>query len=163
MDIHIDTRATLATVLLALGLGPAQAQAPESSQGVTWTSRAVAVQAPGGERLYRLHFEGRIQPGYIVYGSDFKAGLGPNPTRLRLDKDQQVTLRAPLESEGTKAGKDEAFDVPYTYFENEARLTQLIAVPLGVTQVTGTLRGQTCHLNDGTCQLFSARFEIPLP
>lgn len=156
--IHLSLAAA---TLMAMAQFPVHAQGTPGA--VDWTHRAVAVQSQGGEKLYRLHFDGRIQPGHIVYGSDFKADLGPNPTRLRLDKDQAVELRDGLESIGTREGKDKAFDTPYTYFEDEVHLTQLIAVSQGVTRVTGTLRGQTCYLTDGTCQLFTAKFEIPLP
>lgn len=152
----------VATALLAFAVH-AGAQVQASSEAVTWSTQAVAVQSANGERLYQLQFRGRIRDGYIVYGSDFSGELGPNPTRLRLDANQPVKLQDSLQSTGTRPGKDKAFDTVYTYFEGEARLSQVVAVEPGATRVTGTLRGQTCYLTDGTCQLFNTRFEIPLP
>lgn len=143
-----------ASVTLAQTAGPA---------AVSWTNTAAPVSAPGGERAYRLQFSGRIAPGYIVYGSDFQSALGPNPTRLRLDNKEGVTPRESLQSSGSRKGKDKAFDSDYTYFEGEARLSQLVTVAPGVTRITGTLRGQTCYEADGTCQLFSAPIDIALP
>lgn len=121
------------------------------------------VKAADGTALYRLEFTGRIKPGYIVYGSDFESSLGPNPTRVRFESAESVTAREPLRSAGTRPGKDKAFNTAYTYFEGEAKLSQLVAVPAGARRVVGTLRGQTCHEVDGTCTLFRSGFDIPLP
>lgn len=140
---------------------PAAAQQPGAA--VTWSSAAVRTKAADGTILYRLEFTGRIKPGYIVYGSDFEARLGPNPTRVRFDAADAVVPRDPLLSSGTKPGRDKALDSAYTYFEGEAKLSQLVAVKPGVTRITGTLRGQTCHEADGTCELFRASFDLPLP
>jgi hypothetical protein len=151
-----------AASLLSMLAFPLYAQLPPSD-AVAWKSSAVAVKSADGGKLYRLQFEGHIAPGYIIYGSDFEAGLGPNPTRLRLDAKEGITARDKLQSAGTKAGKDAAFNSAYTYFEGAANLSQLVAVADGVKSVAGTLRGQACHESDGTCTLFSVHFEVPLP
>lgn len=153
--------AAAAALLLAFA-GAALPQQPPA-ESVQWSSTAVPVQGANGERLYRLQFSGRIAPGYIVYGSDFEGNLGPNPTRLRLDAKEGVTANGKLLSAGTRAGKDKAFNSAYTYFEGEAQLSQVVAVAPGVKNVAGTLRGQTCYEADGTCQLFSAKFDVALP
>lgn len=139
------------------------AQQVVQNDAVSWTSSAVAVNAPAGERLYRLQFNARIAPGYIVYGSDFSADIGPNPTRVRFTAKDSVTTRETLQSAGTRKGKDEQLKIEYTYFEKQAQLSQLVAVAPDVKSVAGTIRGQTCHEADGTCTLFSAPFEVKLP
>ena len=149
------------SALLVPGLCPGTS-AQGADAAVTWTTTAVAVESAGTQRLYRLDFSGRIAPGYIVYGSDFKAELGPNPTRLRIEGDT-VTPREGLQSIGASPARDETFKADYTYFAGQATLTQLVQVQPGVRSVSGTLRGQTCYKADGTCRLFSARFEVPLP
>lgn len=159
MNTHF-TRVATTGLLFAISLG---AVAQQPVEAVQWSNTAVAVQSAKGERLYRLQFNGSIKPGYIIYGSDFEANLGPNPTRLRLEAKEGVTAGSKLESTGTKAGKDPAFKTPYTYFNGEAKLSQVVAVAPGVTHVAGTLRGQACYETDGTCTLFTARFDIPLP
>lgn len=146
-------------VLLALGLG---AQAQNANPALSWNTSAEPVKSASGERLYRLQFAGRITPGYIVYGSDFKANLGPNPTRVRFKADSGITAQGALESVGTHKGTDKAFKTDYTYFDGEAKLSQVVAVAEGTTRLTGTLVGQTCHEADGTCALFQERFDIPL-
>jgi hypothetical protein len=156
----MNTRRAFVLLLASLAL-PVAAQ--QSNDAVTWTSTAVRTQAGDGSAVYRLEFTGRIAAGYIVYGSDFEANLGPNPTRVRFEPAEAVTPRDSLRSTGTKKGKDKAFNTDYTYFEGEARLSQLVAVPAGARRITGTLRGQTCHEADGTCTLFRSSFDIPLP
>jgi thiol:disulfide interchange protein DsbD len=151
-----------AAALLLAFTGAAISQQPPTDS-VQWSNSAVPVPGANGERVFRLQFNGRIAPGYIVYGSDFEANLGPNPTRLRLDAKEGVAANGKLLSAGTKAGKDKAFNSAYTYFEGEAQLSQLVAVAPGVKNVAGTIRGQTCYEADGTCQLFSARFDVALP
>lgn len=149
-------------LLLAALSTAALSQAPVA-EPVTWTISAEPVKAAGGERLYRLRIDGRIAPGYIVYGSDFKAELGPNPTRLRFAADSGVTVRGELESSGTHKGKDPSFKVDYTYFEGRAQLAQLVTVAAGTPVIVGTIVGQTCHEADGTCALFRTRLETRLP
>ena len=159
MNTSLKRRMTAAGLLLALSFNAAAQHAPESVQ---WANTAVAVKSDKGERLYRLEFTGNIAPGYVIYGSNFEANLGPNPTRLRLEAKEGVTANSKLESVGTKTGTDKAFKTPYTYFQGQAKLSQVVAVAPGVTHVAGTLRGQTCYETDGTCALFNVRFDIPL-
>lgn len=149
-------------LLLAVLSTAALSQEP-LAEPVTWTASAEPVKTSGGERLYRLRIDGRIAPGYIVYGSDFKVELGPNPTRLRFAADSGITARGALESTGTHQGKDPSFKVDYTYFEGRARLAQLVAVAAGTPVIVGTIVGQTCREADGTCTLFRARLETRLP
>lgn len=159
MKRHRITAAGLSLLALASAT-LAQQPAPEAA---SWTPTVVPVKSATGERLYRLQVDGRIAPGYVVYASDFKAELGPNPTRIRFAADSGVTPQGSLESTGTHKGKDKVFKVDYTYFEGEARLTQVVAVALGIDKIVGTLRGQTCYEADGTCALFTARIDLPLP
>lgn len=149
-------------VLLAALLA-APLAAVHAADAVQWSTTVVPVKAADGSTQYRLDFTGRITPGYIVYGSDFKSGLGPNPTRVRYEPAAAVTPKDGLLSTGTRKGTDKSFNTPYTYFEGEAKLSQVITVAPGTRSVTGSIRGQTCHEADGTCQLFRASFELPLP
>ncbi|MET0279719.1 MAG: hypothetical protein ABW278_01160 [Steroidobacteraceae bacterium] len=159
MKRHLITAAGLSLLALS-ATGVAQQPASEVA---TWSTTVVPVKSAGGERLYRVQIDGRIAAGYVVYASDFKAELGPNPTRLRFAADSGVTAQGELESTGTHKGKDKAFKVDYTYFEGEAKLAQVVAVAPGTARIVGTLRGQTCYEADGTCALFTSRIDLPLP
>ncbi len=146
--------------LLALSFAVSAQVGP--SDAVNWSTRVEPVKGAQGERLFRLQFEGRISEGYIIYGPDFDAELGPRPTRLRLDGDA-VKARDALLPAGTQRGKDKVFKTDYTYFQGQARLSQVIAAPAGVDKVSGRIVGQTCYEADGTCALFTSRFEVALP
>lgn len=154
---------TIALAALAIAMAGAPGSAQQTGDAVVWSSTAVPAKAADGTPLYRLEFTGRIAPGYIIYGSDFEAELGPNPSRVRFEPADAVSTRESLQSTGTKKGTDKAFNTDYTYFEGEARLSQLVAVAPGTRRVAGTIRGQTCREADGTCALFRASFDIPLP
>jgi opacity protein-like surface antigen len=150
-------------IVLAAALLAAPLAAVHAADAVQWSTTVTPVKAADGSTQYRLDFTGRITPGYIVYGSDFESGLGPNPTRVRYEPAAAVTPRERLLSTGARKGTDKSFNTPYTYFEGEAKLSQVVTVAAGARTVTGTIRGQTCHEADGTCQLFRASFELPLP
>lgn len=150
-----------ASVLFAVSLSAFSQNA--GTEAVVWSTQVTPLQSANGERLYHLQLDGRIAPHYIVYGSDFNAQLGPNPTRLRFADDSGITPQGPLESVGTHKGTDEVFKTDYTYFRGEAKLSQVIAVAAGTEKIAGTIRGQTCYEANGTCQLFSTSFDIKLP
>lgn len=154
-------RHLFAALLLAI---PASAL-PQEEQVIDWTWSAAAAPSSGqstGERLYDLRFTGHIASGYIVYGSDFEVDIGPRPVRLKFDA-QEVAPQGSLQSTGARRRLDPVFKGEYSYFEGTAQLSQQIAVRSGVTRVSGTIRGQTCREADGTCALFSSKFDLPLP
>lgn len=158
----MNRRQIAATGLLMLVLPLCASPQESSPEVVSWSASAAPVDSATGERLYRLQFTGRIASGYIVYGSNFSAEMGPRPTRLRFDASAAATPREPLQSSDARKGHDKVFKSDYTYFEGQARLSQLVAVGPGIRKITGKIVGQTCHEADGTCVLFSAPFEVSL-
>jgi thiol:disulfide interchange protein DsbD len=148
-------RIAISIAVLSISL-PATPQVADSP--VEWNAQAIKRAEP---LTYELRFTGRIAEGYIVYASDFSIDVGPRPTRIRLADD--VNARGTLQSSGTHSKKDPAFNGEYRYFEGTAQLSQQVLVKDGVTHARGTLVGQTCREADGTCSLFSQKFEIALP
>lgn len=126
-----------------------------------WRWRAEPVESDAAPRRYRLLLEARISEGYIIYGSDFEADLGPRPTRLRLSDAEALPVGG-LRSVDARRRTDKVFRTEYTYFDGVAQLEQVVEVKPGVTRLSGEIRGQTCHEADGTCALFVQRFEVPL-
>lgn len=136
---------------------------PQTSgdQAIEWTSSVVAVAGLG--HTYELRLEGRIASGYIVYGPDFEVDIGPRPVRLKLDAQDGLTARGPLRATETRRRHDPVFNGEYSYLQGVAKLSQQLDVKPGTARVAGTVRGQTCREADGTCSLFSYRFEVDLP
>jgi thiol:disulfide interchange protein DsbD len=132
-----------------------------ATDALQWNWR---VEAPDKSRpdVVTLVLTADIAPGYIVYGSDFKSGLGPNPTRLRLKDGQGVEQNQPLESVNAKRRKDQTFGSEYTYFEGRAEFRQRLNIRPETTQVAATVSGQSCHEADGTCTLFNQPLQIEL-
>jgi thiol:disulfide interchange protein DsbD len=145
-----------------LGLPAVMAGGPGgATDALQWNWR---VEAPDKSRpdVVTLVLTADIAPGYIVYGSNFKGGLGPNPTRLRLKDGQGVEVNLPLESVNPRRRKDRDFGTEYTYFEGHAEFRQRLNVRTDTTQVAVTVSGQSCHEADGTCTLFSQPLDIKL-
>lgn len=155
---HLFRLAATGLVLASLGLAvSAPAQEPEILDW-NWSVEPVTGGAAGS---YRIVFRAKIAAGYIIYGSDFEADLGPKPTRVRYAPGAAEPAGA-LQSFGTRRRTDPTFRTEYSYFDGVAELAQTVQVPAGATSVGGTIAGQTCHEADGTCALFSQRFDIPL-
>ncbi len=152
------------TLLLASLLGLSAAMADVGPGGgdaaaLQWNWR-IEAGSPSDE--VTLVVTADIATGYIVYGSNFKSDLGPNPTRLRLAQGQELELTQALQSVNPKRRKDKSFGTEYTYFEGHAEFRQRLKVRAGATHVAGTVTGQSCHETDGTCTLFRQNFDLAL-
>ena len=156
-----SSRLHLIVLLLAAQLGLSAAMAGEpGGSALQWNWR-VEAQSPSDE--VTLVATADIATGYIVYGSNFKSELGPNPTRLRLAAGQELELTQTLQSVNPKRRKDKTFGTEYTYFEGHAEFRQRLKVGAGATHIAGTFTGQSCHEADGTCTLFRQNFDLAIP
>jgi predicted secreted protein len=153
-----------ATLALALGCATSLAQvgAPSDALGWSWQAQRVTAAPAGAQREYQLTFVASVAAGYVVYGSDYDAKLGPRPTRVRFAEATPVEAVGPLESVNTKRKYDKAFNAGYSYFSQRVELRQKIRVDADATHVSGRVLGQTCFEADGTCSLFSQPFDIEL-
>lgn len=134
------------------GLGP--------SDALQWTTR---LERGAGTDELTLVLEASIAEGYIVYGSDFTAELGPRPSRLRLDAGAPVQADGGLASVASKRRKDKNLGTEYSYFEGRAEYRQRLRRTATSGTVSGRIEGQTCFETDGTCTLFRQTFSLPLP
>jgi len=97
-----------------------------------------------------LVIDARIEPGWILYASDFEQPqIGPRAARLVV---ADAAGTGALHSIGTHVGKGRSFagDYQYTYFSGEGQLRQAIT---GDGPVTATLRAQVCFEESGLCEL----------
>ncbi len=120
---------------------------------------AAADTKPGTEA--ELVLVATLAPHWVVYSSDFEAGVGPLPARLKKKAQSTLQLTAPLRSVGAhrKDKKDSAWNAEYGYFSERAELRQKLTVPAdGRLEVT--LNGQACYETDGTCHLFRQDIRI---
>ena len=151
-------RAALGALAL-ISFAAAAQQIGDAGGALQWTTRV----EPGATRDdFTLVLEARIADGYIVYGSDFRAELGPRPSRLRLDKEAPVRAEGALTSVDTKRRTDKNLGTEYSYFEQRAQFRQKLQRTAAGDTLTGRIEGQACFEKDGTCTLFRQVFNLPL-
>lgn len=145
-------RPLMAIALLALISAIPVGAEEDASQAVQWSWQLVPRDAKPGAAA-ELVLVARIAPQWVVYSSDFEAGLGPQPTRLRKKPQSSLQLTEPLRSVGAHRKKDAELNIEYGYFAGHAELRQPLRLPADGSPIEVTLKGQACHEADGTCHL----------
>jgi thiol:disulfide interchange protein DsbD len=144
---------------LAFVLSGAVAAEEDPANAVRWTWQLEPADAtPGTEAELVLIAE--IAPAWVVYSSDFKAEIGPQPARLVAAAESTSDLLGPLRSVDAQRKRDDSLDIEYGYFSVRAELRQRVRVPPAGAALVATLRGQACHETDGTCHLLRQPIRI---
>lgn len=146
----------LALLLVAVTAIAAPAFAQEKS--VTRWSVTLSQSAPKVGDEIEVIFRATINPGWIVYASDFKADLGPQPTQFLFDDTKAFKTVGEIISVNPQRKKDKTWDTEYAYFEQQAEFRQKIRVLEASVVVAGRIKGQLCNERDGTCTLFEEKF-----
>lgn len=146
-----------ALLALAIVAPPLQADEGGDEESLRWSWR---LERAGNDLT--LVATGRIPEGYIVYGSDFKGGVGPRPSRIKLAEGDSVQPDGALESVSPRRRTDKTIGAEYSYFEHQAEFRQKLVLQASATHVAGRIEGQACHESDGTCQLFRQAFDVPI-
>lgn len=151
----------IALALLTLSsfalLTHAQTQ-PREASPVQWTF-ALARPAAVGEEV-EIIITAQIAPHWIVYSSDFKAELGPQPTRLVLEAADAFRPVGEFSSVGAQRKKDKTWDTEFGYFERRAEFRQKVKILQPAPVIAGRITGQLCNERDGTCTLFEQAFKL---
>lgn len=130
--------------LLLIPFGAAAADTPKVALDPRLEARA------DGTR--ELVIDARIEPGWILYASDFEQPqIGPRAARISLSNGAQT--EGPLRSVDAREGHGRSFAgaYRYTYFSERGQLRLPIAA--GSAPVNGTLRAQVCFEESGLCEL----------
>ncbi len=138
--------------VLAVCLHGVAAAEEDPSSAVRWSWQLEPVNAAPGTEA-DLVLVAQIAPGWVVYSSDFKVEIGPQPARLVAAAESRQDLLGPLRSIDARRKRGTALDVEYGYFSGRAELRQRVRVPPAGSALVATLRGQACHETDGTCHL----------
>jgi hypothetical protein len=137
--------------LLALCFAPAHASAAEPP--VTWSVAPAQTPTVGGE--IELVITARIAPRWIVYASDFKAEIGPQPTEFHFSPHVAFQPIGKPVSIGAKAGRDKTWEVDYGYFSERAEFRQRVKVLALPLRGSVRIKGQLCNERDGSCTLLN--------
>jgi uncharacterized protein (DUF58 family) len=145
-------RATL-VLLTLLMVSSVFVVASSDPKAVQWSLALSKSDAAAGEEI-EVIVSARIAPHWIVYASDFKADLGPQPTQVVLEAGDGFRLIGEIVSVNPKRKKDPTWATEFGYFEERAEFRQKIKVIKSDVAVTARIKGQLCNERDGTCTLF---------
>jgi len=91
-----------------------------------------------------LIFTATLDKDWLVYSSDFKADMGPQPTTFEFMPDDTIEFIGSVEPVSPKRKKDKTWDTEVSYFTPKAEFHQRIRVLKPDYGVRGVIRGQYC-------------------
>jgi thiol:disulfide interchange protein DsbD len=147
------------STLVSLCAVAAAAFALAGDRPVVWQV-ALVPAAPAVGTEAEVVISARIAPAWIVYASDFKADVGPQPTQFSFVPSESFRLVGELTSVNPKHKRDKTWDTEFTYFETRAEFRQKITVVKSGLAIAGRIKGQLCNEHDGTCTLFEESFKL---
>lgn len=105
-----------------------------------------------------LIFTATLDKDWLVYSSDFKADMGPQPTTFEFMPDDTFEFVGSVEPIAPKRKKDKTWDTEVSYFTPKAEFRQRIRVLKPDYGVRGIIRGQYCSEKKGLCVPFEQIF-----
>jgi len=138
-------------LLAAVAVRPVRA---EEAAALHWRFELVpAAPAPG--EAAELVVTAGIDPHWVLYATDFKADLGPQPTAFDFAGSSGLEFVGPVRSVAPRRKKDKTWDTELGYFEVQAEFRQKVRIRRRDFVLQGTIAGQLCNEADGTCTLFT--------
>lgn len=156
---RIAASMTLVVAVASAGTAPA-GEAPESNT-LQWSWSAQPVDGRSGE--IDVVLKAGIQPGWILYSSDFEAvEFGPRPAQVVLDSaDGNAAVGAPQAvGAARETARNFVGEYSYTYFSGAAEIRQRVRLKDGAKTLNGRINGQTCFEESGLCTLFKESFSL---
>lgn len=129
--------------------------------GVSWTF-TVTPSVPdnilvAGDEL-ELVFTARLSKDWLLYSSDFRGDVGPQPTAFYFEPDHSFETVGEVKSVAPKRKKDRVWETEVSYFTQKAEFRQRIRLLTPGYRVTGVIRGQLCSEKNGVCVPFERLF-----
>ena len=121
---------------------------------LAWHAR-LSTAAPAAGDTVELVVTADLAPHALVYSSDFKSDIGPQPTTLDLAGSEGLEAVGPVRSIAAKRKTDKTWDIELGYFETRAELRQTVRIVRPDFVLRGRIAGQLCDEREGTCTLFS--------
>ncbi len=108
---------------------------------VKWTFEAEKV----GTNEYEIIATADIQPGWSVYSQEMKNESGPIPTKVMIDKDNDLKLLGNVKEIGAKKTEyDEIFDMELVKLSGKTSFRQRIKISEGLDEISGQITFMTC-------------------
>ncbi len=133
--------------------------AQESVPQLEW-SYALAKTAlqPGDE--VELIVKAKVEKGWSLYSSDFKADIGPQPTHFEFVSNGTYSVLGPVVPISPQTKKDKTWEMDVSYFTKQAEFHQKVRIDKLDYFFTGYITGQVCHDKKGLCVPFRQAFNF---
>lgn len=108
---------------------------------VKWTFEAEKV----GEGEYMIVATADIQDGWSVYSQEMESANGPIPTKVIIDKDNNLKVVGSVKERGAKKTEyDELFEMELIKLSGRTSFSQRIKVKGDVDEISGQITFMTC-------------------
>ncbi len=142
----------LLTVLTAF-----RADEPGAIWAFTITPTVPADKLEVGDEL-DLVFTARLDKEWLLYSSDFKGDVGPQPTAIYFEPDDSFETLGDVKPITPKRKKDRVSETEISYFTQKAEFRQRIRLLKPEYHITGVIKGQLCSEKKGVCVPFERLF-----
>jgi hypothetical protein len=139
---------------LALAASFATRSRADETSALRWHFQ-LRPSAPAVGETAELVITAEIDQHWLIYSSDFKAEIGPQPTAFDFSISSGIELLGPARSIEPKRRKDKTWEIDLGYFERRAEFRQQVKIVRGNFVLRGTIAGQLCNEQEGTCTLFT--------
>jgi len=130
---------------------------PPAEQPVHWRVSVVPADAKAGDDV-EIVFDADITHGWILYSTDFKLEIGPQPAKFTFDANTGLTPVGAIEPIKPQWKTDKSLGGKYSYFAGHAQFRQKARLDAAAGSASGKITGQTCFEENGLCQLFRENF-----
>ncbi|MBD2705549.1 hypothetical protein IC229_33380 [Spirosoma sp. BT702] len=113
--------------------------------------------------LIDLVFTATLDKEWLLYSSDFKADIGPQPTTFEFMPDDTFELVGGVQPVSPKWKQDKTWDVKVSYFTPKAEFRQRVRLLKADYGIRGVIQGQYCSEKKGLCVPFQQRFGFSVP
>lgn len=129
--------------------------------GAKWTFTTYPAVLPdkleAGDE-FDLVFTARLDKEWLLYSSDFKGDVGPQPTAFYFEPDHSFETVGEVIPVAPKRKKDRVWETDVSYFTQKAEFRQRIRLLTSDYRVTGMIKGQLCSEKNGVCVMFERLF-----
>jgi thiol:disulfide interchange protein DsbD len=105
-----------------------------------------------------LVFTARLDKEWLLYSSDFRGDVGPQPTAFYFEPDHSFETVGEIKAVASKRKKDRVWETEVSYFTQKAEFRQRIRLLKPDYRVTGVIKGQLCSEKNGVCVPFERLF-----
>ncbi len=131
----------------------------EPDEIVKWQFKYAKDNLKVGDEV-ELIFSATLSSGWILYSTDFKGDIGPQPTNIELVKNSSYSIIGSISPILPLKKIDKNWGTALSYFTKKAVFRAKIKIKEPVYVVEGKITGQLCHDKKGICIPFQKTFQF---